>query len=87
MENYFYDLPTASKRRNRHIFPSDGTSLNIVNLPELFAKARLRVPSSTYIYPGLALFSLLFTFLLNLTVSSRRIGFYPYELVCYCGFG
>ena len=57
MENYFYNLPTASKRRNRYVFPSDGTALNIVNLPELFAKSPLQVSSSTYIYPGSALFS------------------------------
>ncbi|KAF8812128.1 hypothetical protein BYT27DRAFT_7133469 [Phlegmacium glaucopus] len=51
METYFYDLPTTSKRRNRYTFPSDASSLSIVNLPELFAKVRLRVSSSTYIYP------------------------------------
>jgi UDP-glucose:glycoprotein glucosyltransferase len=76
MENYFYDLPRASKRRNRYIFPSDGTSLNIINLPELFAKARLRVSSSTYIYPGLA-FSFIFLLppktLLFLLVESDSI--------------
>jgi len=34
---------------------SDAKSLNLVNLPELFATARLWLSSSTYIYPGLSL--------------------------------
>ena len=73
METYFYDLPTTSKRRNRYIFPSDPSSLNIVNLPELFGKTRMRVSSSTYIYPGLSLSLYFFVFFLNLLVESDSI--------------
>ncbi|KIM46645.1 glycosyltransferase family 24 protein [Hebeloma cylindrosporum] len=52
MSNYFYDLPTSSKRRNRYIFPSNAAGrLRIVNLPELFGRARFRVSPPTYIYP------------------------------------
>lgn len=57
MSNYFYDLPTSSKRRNRYIFPSNAAgSLRIVNLPELFGRARFRVSPPTYIYPRRWLF-------------------------------
>lgn len=39
MDVYFYDLPTAIQKRNRHIFPSSTTrGLKIVNLPDVFAK-------------------------------------------------
>lgn len=37
LSTYFYDLPTTSIRRNRHIFPS-GSALRIVNLPELSSR-------------------------------------------------
>lgn len=60
MSNYFYDLPTSSKRRNRYIFPSNAAgSLRIVNLPELFGRARFRVSPPTYIYPRRWLFLML----------------------------
>ncbi|KAF9530297.1 UDP-glucose:glycoprotein glucosyltransferase-domain-containing protein [Crepidotus variabilis] len=47
MSNYFYDLPTTSKRRNRFIFASG--HLKITNLVTLFEKTRFRV--SSYVYP------------------------------------
>uniref|UniRef100_A0A8H8CJL8 Glycosyltransferase family 24 protein n=1 Tax=Psilocybe cubensis TaxID=181762 RepID=A0A8H8CJL8_PSICU len=52
MSNYFYDLPTTSKRRNKYIYPAAGSkSVHIVNLPEVFAKSRFRLSSSAYLYP------------------------------------
>ncbi|KAJ3505081.1 hypothetical protein NLJ89_g7601 [Agrocybe chaxingu] len=51
MSNYFYDLPTTNKRRNRYIYPSPG-GLRIVNLPEVFAKSSFRASPPTYLYPS-----------------------------------
>lgn len=51
MTNYFYDLPTTSKRRNPYIFPSQPQGiLKIANIPALFTKIGFKLPSS-YIYP------------------------------------
>ncbi|KDR79892.1 hypothetical protein GALMADRAFT_242006 [Galerina marginata CBS 339.88] len=53
MGNYFYDLPTTSKRRNSYIYPSTGSkNVHILNLPDVFAKTRFRVSASTYLYPS-----------------------------------
>ncbi|PPQ88795.1 hypothetical protein CVT25_010481 [Psilocybe cyanescens] len=52
MGNYFYDLPTTSKRRNKYIYPSTGSkSIHIANLPEIFSKTRFRLSPSAYLYP------------------------------------
>lgn len=48
MSNYFNDLPTTNKRRNRFIFSS--SDLKIVNLPALFEKTKFK-PASSYVYP------------------------------------
>jgi UDP-glucose:glycoprotein glucosyltransferase len=49
LSTYFYDLPTTSIRRNRHIFPS-GSALRIVNLPELFSRIGIH-SYGPFIYP------------------------------------
>ncbi|KAF8905183.1 glycosyltransferase family 24 protein [Gymnopilus junonius] len=55
MSNYFYDLPTTSKRRNVYMFPPGGSKdVQIVSLPEVFAKTRFRVSPQTYLYPTAA---------------------------------
>ncbi|KAF8164188.1 UDP-glucose:glycoprotein glucosyltransferase-domain-containing protein [Mycena galopus ATCC 62051] len=56
IENYFYDLPTSSARRNRYIFPASGpgaggAELRIVNLPEVFGRTGFRVAPGTFVYP------------------------------------
>ncbi len=51
MVNYFYDLPTTSKRRNRYIYPTNSLgSLKIANLPELFSRKQFK-RLSPYVYP------------------------------------
>lgn len=53
-ENYIYDLPTTSQRRNKHIFPSSNPgSLRIFNIPDLFEKTHFRTNVGGYFYPGL----------------------------------
>lgn len=53
-ENYAYDLPTTSQRRNKHIFPSSSPgSLRIFNVPDLFQKTNFRTTVGEYFYPGL----------------------------------
>ncbi|KAF4618673.1 hypothetical protein D9613_009850 [Agrocybe pediades] len=52
MSNYFYDLPTTGKRRNNYIYPSSGSKgIQLVNLPEAFAKATFRQSPPSYLYP------------------------------------
>ncbi|KAF9051644.1 glycosyltransferase family 24 protein [Panaeolus papilionaceus] len=54
MANYFYDLPTTSKRRNKYIFPSGSAAANIriVNMPEIFNQLKLKLSSWSYVYPA-----------------------------------
>jgi hypothetical protein len=58
IENYFYDLPTAMKRRNRHVVPvADGDGLRIANLPTLHQQAGLNASPAMFIYPSKAMIS------------------------------
>ncbi|KAF8954770.1 hypothetical protein BDZ97DRAFT_1908037 [Flammula alnicola] len=90
MSNYFYDLPTTSKRRNRYIFSSNAAgSVRILNLPEVFGKtlsvSRLRladfesISESLYVVADLdseAGLSLIKEALTSLTSDSKtRISF------------
>ena len=51
IENYFYDLPTAMKRRNRYVVPdSDGDGLRIANPPHPPSTGRLeRLPRHVHL--------------------------------------
>ncbi|PPQ69221.1 hypothetical protein CVT24_000018 [Panaeolus cyanescens] len=53
MSNYFYDLPTTSKRRNKYIFPTGSTAAvnRIANIPEIFNQLKMESSSWTYVYP------------------------------------
>jgi len=65
MTNYFYDLPTTSKRRNRYIFPPNSPgSLKIANLPDLFSRKQFN-RLSPYVYPRKL-------FVLNLSVHTDK---------------
>ena len=56
IENYFYDLPTTMKRRNRHIVPvGDGDGLRIASLPNLHQQAGLNDSLTMFIYPSKAM--------------------------------
>ena len=56
IENYFYDLPTAMKRRNRHVVPvGDGDGLRIASLPTLHQQAGLNASPAMFIYPSKAI--------------------------------
>jgi len=56
--NYFYDLPTAMKRRNRHIVPvGDGDGLRNTSLPTLHQQAGLNASPAMFIYPSKAILS------------------------------
>jgi UDP-glucose:glycoprotein glucosyltransferase len=58
IENYFYDFPTAMKRRNRHVVPvGDGDGLRIASLPNLHQQAGLNASSAMFIYPSKAISS------------------------------
>jgi UDP-glucose:glycoprotein glucosyltransferase len=53
MSNYFYDLPSSTKRRNRHIIPGSAPgSLRIFNLPEIFSQTDFKTSASSFIYTG-----------------------------------
>ena len=57
IENYFYDLPTAMKKRNRHVVPvGDGDGLRIISLPDLHQQAGLNA-SAMFIYPSKTILS------------------------------
>ena len=61
--NFFYDLPEANKRRNRHIYPSGKTGdLKIVNLPELLEKSGFSHSKGSFVYPGQSSSLFLFSF-------------------------
>ncbi|KAF9269441.1 hypothetical protein L218DRAFT_953049 [Marasmius fiardii PR-910] len=51
MSNFFNDLPTTAKRRNKYIVPP-ADKLRIINLPEVIERTRWMVPNGGYIYPG-----------------------------------
>jgi UDP-glucose:glycoprotein glucosyltransferase len=58
IENYFYDLPTAMKKRNRHVVPDgDGDGLRITSLPDLHQQAGLNASSAMFIYPSKTILS------------------------------
>jgi UDP-glucose:glycoprotein glucosyltransferase len=58
IENYFYDLPTSMKRRNRYVVPAgDGDGLRIASLPALHQQAGLNASPTVFIYPGKAISS------------------------------
>ncbi|KDQ07300.1 glycosyltransferase family 24 protein [Botryobasidium botryosum FD-172 SS1] len=55
MATYFYDMPTTSTRRNKHIYPSGGPNgLQIHNLQELFASSNVivktKITSKSFVY-------------------------------------
>ena len=51
IENYFYDLPTAMKRRNCHAVPvGDGDGLRIASLPILHHQTGLNASPAMFIY-------------------------------------
>lgn len=53
IENYFYNLPTAMKRRNRYVVPvGNGGGVRVVSLPILHHKAGLNASPAMFIYPG-----------------------------------
>lgn len=53
MSNYFYDLPTTPKRRNKYLFPdSDKAPLRVHSLDKLFGDVGLEYPSKELVYPG-----------------------------------
>ncbi|KAI0266194.1 UDP-glucose:glycoprotein glucosyltransferase-domain-containing protein [Gloeopeniophorella convolvens] len=52
IENYFYDLPTSMKRRNRHIVPSGISGVQIVTLPDLHQQTGLRSSPASFVYPS-----------------------------------
>ncbi|KAF8268079.1 UDP-glucose:Glycoprotein glucosyltransferase-domain-containing protein [Lactarius quietus] len=52
IENHFYDLPTTTKRRNRHVVPQGNGGVHIINLPDLHKQAGLYVSPATFIYPA-----------------------------------
>jgi hypothetical protein len=39
IENHFHDLPTTTKRRNRHVVPQGNGGVRIINLPDLHRQA------------------------------------------------
>ncbi|TFY65772.1 hypothetical protein EVG20_g5315 [Dentipellis fragilis] len=48
----FYDLPTAQKRRNKHIVPAGGAKdVRAVNVPQLFRTTGFQASSACFIYP------------------------------------
>ena len=58
IENYFYDLPTAMKRRNRHVVPiGNGDGVRVTSLPALHQQAGLNASPNMFIYPGKAIYN------------------------------
>ena len=55
IENYFYDLPAAMRRRNRHVVPVGNGGGVRVSLPSLHQKAGLNTLPTMFIYPGRAI--------------------------------
>jgi hypothetical protein len=56
IENYFYDLPTAMKKRNLHVVPvGDGGGVRIASLPTLHQRAGLNASPAMFIYPSKAI--------------------------------
>ncbi|KAF5311086.1 hypothetical protein D9619_007791 [Psilocybe cf. subviscida] len=51
MSNYFYDLPTTSKRRNQYIYPSGSAALRVFNLHDLFTQTLFLASPASYLYP------------------------------------
>jgi UDP-glucose:glycoprotein glucosyltransferase len=52
IENYFYDLPTTMKRRNRHVVPVGNGGVRVASLPTLHQQAGLNASPAMFIYPG-----------------------------------
>jgi len=56
IENYFYDLPTAMKKRNLHVVPvGDGDGVRIASLPTLHQRTDLNASPAMFIYPSKAI--------------------------------
>lgn len=54
MADYFYDLPSTYKRRNKHIVASTNPAdVDIVALPTVFANTGFITKPGAYIYPGM----------------------------------
>lgn len=52
MSTYFYDLPEASRRRNKFIYPSSKPgSLRIENLVDLVETSDLPFNPGSFVYP------------------------------------
>ncbi|KAL0579014.1 killer toxin resistant protein [Marasmius crinis-equi] len=51
MSNYFNDLPTTSKRRNKYIVPASNDRLKLVNLPEVTERSGWEISKGGYVYP------------------------------------
>lgn len=52
MATYFYDLPEANPRRNKHVYPTGKTkSLRIVNLIELMEQSGLAFKAGSFVHP------------------------------------
>lgn len=55
MSTYFYDRPEASKRRNKHVYPTGKTgSLKIVNLYEVIDRSQFSLHAGVFMHPGLS---------------------------------
>ena len=52
IENHFYDLPIAMKRRNRHIVPVGSGRVRVASLPDLHKRTGLYALPPMFIYPG-----------------------------------
>lgn len=53
MADYFYDLPSTYKRRNRHIVSSTNPAdVDIISLPSVFRNTGFITKPGAYVYPG-----------------------------------
>jgi hypothetical protein len=50
IRNHFYDLPTITKKHNHHVTPL-GSSVCMINLPDLHKQANLPISPTSFIYP------------------------------------
>jgi UDP-glucose:glycoprotein glucosyltransferase len=50
ISTYFYDLPSTTSRRNRHVYANN--DLRIVNFLDLCTKTGLQSSPESYIYPS-----------------------------------
>ena len=53
MADYFYDLPSTYKRRNKHIITSTNPAdVDIASVPTVFANTGFITTPGVYVYPG-----------------------------------